>query len=63
MPGIDVGGVQLQDKSPPPLLLSSSFDALAETGTVFEKVFNAPWGGLFGVVIDDFGVSWMINSV
>lgn len=38
-----------------------SFDALAAGGTVIEPLFQAPWGALFGVVNDAFGVSWMLN--
>ena len=38
-----------------------SFEALAEGGTVVQPLFAAPWGGLFGVVHDSFGVSWMFN--
>jgi PhnB protein len=38
-----------------------AFDALAAQGTVVERIFDAPWGALFGVVQDQFGVSWMLN--
>lgn len=38
------------------------FDLLASTGRVIEPIFDAPWGALFGVVVDEFGVSWMVNS-
>ena len=37
------------------------FDGLAETGKPVMPVFNAPWAALFGVVEDQFGVSWMLN--
>lgn len=39
------------------------FDALAESGNVIEALFDAPWGALFGVVQDRFGITWMFNSV
>lgn len=39
-----------------------SFDALAEGGKVVEALFHAPWGGLFGVVVDRFDVSWLFTS-
>jgi PhnB protein len=42
--------------------LRRSFDGLAEKGSVIVPVFNAPWGGPFGVVHDEFGVSWMLNG-
>ena len=38
-----------------------SFDALAESGTVIEALFDAPWGALFGVVQDALGISWMFH--
>lgn len=37
------------------------FDALASGGNVFQQIFEAPWGALFGVVTDRFGVTWMVN--
>ncbi|MFO7181490.1 MAG: VOC family protein [Pseudomonadota bacterium] len=39
-----------------------SFDQLAATGHVVEPLFDAPWGALFGVVRDAFGVVWMFNA-
>lgn len=38
------------------------FDALARGGKVVEPLFDAPWGALFGVVEDRFGVRWMCNG-
>jgi PhnB protein len=37
------------------------FDALAASGTVVQPIIDAPWGGLFGAVVDTLGVSWMFN--
>lgn len=37
------------------------FGALEKDGEVVEGVFDAPWGALFGVVCDRFGVEWMLN--
>ncbi|MFP2903982.1 VOC family protein [Pyxidicoccus sp. 3LFB2] len=45
-----------------PAELRRSFDALAATGQVIEPILDAPWGGLFGVVRDEFGIHWMVNS-
>ncbi len=44
-----------------PTELRSSFEKLRERGEVIEPVFDAPWGALFGVVQDRFGVHWMLN--
>lgn len=37
------------------------FGALAASGSVIEDLFEAPWGALFGVVTDEFGINWMFN--
>jgi PhnB protein len=41
--------------------LRRTFDALVTTGKSVMPVFDAPWGALFGVVEDEFGISWMLN--
>ena len=38
------------------------FDALATNGKVIQPLFDAPWGDLFGVLCDEFGINWMFNS-
>lgn len=38
-----------------------SFDALASSGKAVQPLIDAPWGALFGVAVDEFGVSWMFN--
>jgi PhnB protein len=38
-----------------------SFEALAASGKAIQPLIDAPWGALFGVVEDEFGVSWMFN--
>lgn len=41
--------------------MRSAFDHLAAGGNVIEAIFPAPWGALFGVVQDEFGIHWMFN--
>jgi PhnB protein len=41
--------------------LRRAFDALAAGGKVIESPMNAPWGGVFGALIDRFGVGWMFT--
>jgi PhnB protein len=41
--------------------MQSCFDALAEKGTVVEKIHDAFWGDAFGVVRDVYGVTWMFT--
>ncbi|MFT3767011.1 MAG: VOC family protein [Minicystis sp.] len=38
-----------------------AFEALAASGKVIQPLIDAPWGAMFGVVHDAFGVSWMFN--
>ncbi|WP_044194565.1 VOC family protein [Hyalangium minutum] len=42
--------------------LRRSFDALAAQGKVIQPVIDAPWGDVFGVVSDQFGVNWMVTA-
>lgn len=37
------------------------YDALAEGGTVLEPLTVAPWGDAFGMVVDKFGTTWLVN--
>ena len=38
------------------------FDKLADGGTVTMPMDKAPWGDIFGMCIDKFGVSWLVNA-
>ena len=37
------------------------FDQLAEGGEVAMPLEKAPWGDIFGMLTDKFGVRWMVN--
>jgi PhnB protein len=37
------------------------FERLSVGGMVIQPLFDSPWGTLFGVVVDQFGVSWMLD--
>lgn len=41
--------------------LRGYWDKLSEGGTVTMPLEKAPWGDTFGMLIDKFGVSWMVN--
>jgi PhnB protein len=43
--------------------MQRSFDALGATGSVVQAIFPAPWGALFGIVRDEFRITWMFNCV
>jgi len=38
------------------------FDKLADGGTVTMPMDKAPWGDIFGMCIDKFGISWLVNA-
>ena len=44
-----------------PAQAHESFEVLAKSGKTIQPLFDAPWGALFGVVVDELGVSWMFN--
>ena len=41
--------------------LRSAFDGLSAGGTIGEPLVEAPWGDVFGMCTDRFGVEWMVN--
>jgi PhnB protein len=41
--------------------LSGYFAKLSDGGTVAMPLEQAPWGDKFGMVIDKFGVQWLVN--
>ncbi len=42
-------------------VLRGWFEKLAEGGTVAQPLEKAPWGDSFGMCIDRFGISWLVN--
>jgi len=41
--------------------LSAYYEKLSEGGTVAQPLTKAPWGDIFGMVTDKFGIFWMVN--
>jgi PhnB protein len=41
--------------------LRGYFDELSDGGTVAMPLEAAPWGDTFGMVVDRFGIRWLIN--
>jgi PhnB protein len=41
--------------------LRGHWDKLSDAGTVVMPLDKAPWGDSFGMCIDKFGTSWLIN--
>jgi PhnB protein len=41
--------------------LRGDWDGLSAGGTIVMPLERAPWGDHFGMCIDKFGISWMVN--
>jgi len=41
--------------------LTAYYQKLSAGGTVVEPLTKAPWGDTFGMLVDPFGVNWMVN--
>ena len=37
------------------------WDRLAKGGAILEPLAQAPWGDTFGMLTDQFGVTWLVN--
>ena len=41
--------------------LTKYFEGLSESGNITEPLGKHPWGDTFGMVIDKFGIKWLVN--
>jgi len=41
--------------------LRGYWDGLSQGATVVEPLTQAPWGDSFGMLVDRFGVNWLVN--
>jgi PhnB protein len=41
--------------------LRGYYDKLSDGGTVTMPMENSPWGDIFGMCVDKFGVDWLVN--
>jgi PhnB protein len=41
--------------------LRGYWDGLSEGATITEPLKSAPWGDSFGMLVDNFGVTWLVN--
>ncbi|HEY3437656.1 MAG TPA: VOC family protein, partial [Actinotalea sp.] len=41
--------------------LRGYWDKLSEGATVTQPLVTAPWGDAFGMLVDRFGVTWLVN--
>ncbi len=52
--------VSLSGDDPETERLRAAWNGLSEGGTVVMPLDPAPWGGLFGMMVDRFGITWMV---
>lgn len=41
--------------------LTDFFNKLSKGGTVIQPLTKATWGDTFGMLVDQFGINWMVN--
>ena len=41
--------------------LRGYYDKLSSSGSVLQPLAQAPWGDTFGMCLDRFGISWLVN--
>ncbi len=41
--------------------LTTWFNALAEGGTIGQPLERQSWGDVYGIVMDKYGIEWMVN--
>ena len=41
--------------------LRGYWEKLADGGTIVQPLEVAPWGDAFGMLVDRFGVTWLVN--
>jgi PhnB protein len=41
--------------------LTAYFEKLSAGGTVTQPLTQAPWGDTFGMLVDKFGITWLVN--
>ena len=39
-----------------------TFDKLSDKGKIFMPLSKAFWGGKFGMLVDQFGIQWMVST-
>ncbi|MRG60067.1 VOC family protein [Agromyces sp. CFH 90414] len=57
----DPAGISISLSGDEESTLRGYWEALSEGGTPVLPLEVAPWGDAFGMLVDRFGVSWMVN--
>jgi PhnB protein len=59
--GTNQFSISLSGPSDDDAQLRSYWQKLGEGATIVEPLATAPWGASFGMLVDRFGISWMVN--
>lgn len=59
-PGNNIS-ISLSGESSDEAELRGYWDKLAEGGTITMPLESAPWGDVFGMCVDKFGIAWLVN--
>ena len=55
------GSISLSGGSEDEAELRGFWDGLADVATITAPLEKAPWGDTFGMLVDKFGVRWLVN--
>lgn len=61
MPWTEPSGVSISLSGDEATELTGYYEKLQDGGSVLEPLTTAPWGDQFGMVVDRFGVTWLVN--
>ncbi|GAB3529592.1 VOC family protein [Arthrobacter monumenti] len=53
--------ISLSGEAPDESELRGYWEKLVDGGTVQEDLARAPWGDIFGMCTDQFGINWLVN--
>jgi PhnB protein len=56
-----ISGVSISLSGDDDAALRGYWDKLTDGGDVLQPLEVAPWGDAFGMLVDRFGVSWLVN--
>jgi PhnB protein len=58
---VDGSGISVSLSGDDEATLRGFWDGLLEGGTVTVPLEQAPWGATFGMLVDRFGIAWLVN--
>lgn len=59
--GVNSFSVSLSGRSGDDAELRGYWDGLSAEATIVQPLSTSPWGASFGMLVDRFGVSWLVN--